>query len=48
MDPAPDGRGAPPPEKPPMIPRSRMWIVFLVGLLALNVLISILTSGPAR
>jgi cell division protease FtsH len=30
-----------------MIPRSRAFIGFLVGLLALNLLISILTSGPA-
>jgi cell division protease FtsH len=30
-----------------MIPRSRAFIAFLVGLLAVNLLISILTSGPA-
>jgi cell division protease FtsH len=30
-----------------MIPRSRMFIAFLLGLLAVNLLISILTSGPA-
>ena len=30
-----------------MIPRSRAFIVFLLGLLAVNLLISILTSGPA-
>jgi cell division protease FtsH len=30
-----------------MIPRSRMFIVFLVGLLAVNLLLSFLTSGPA-
>jgi cell division protease FtsH len=30
-----------------MIPRSRMFLVFLGGLLALNLLIAILTSGPA-
>src|SRR4051794_35824059 len=30
-----------------MIPRSRTFILFLVGLLAVNLLISILTSGPA-
>jgi cell division protease FtsH len=46
VDPAPDGRGAPPPEKPPMIPRSRAFFWFLAGLLAVNLLISILTSGP--
>jgi cell division protease FtsH len=47
VHPAPDGRGAPPKEKPPMIPRSRAFIAFLLGLLAVNLLISILTSGPA-
>src|SRR5262245_17621737 len=47
VDPAPDGRGAPPQQKPPMIPRSRAFIAFLVGLLAVNLLLSILTSGPA-
>ena len=49
MDPAPDGRGAPPKPKPPMIPRSRTFIAFLLGLLAVNLLISFLTSGgPSR
>jgi cell division protease FtsH len=47
VDPAPDGRGAPPQEKPPMIPRSRAFIFFLLGLLAVNLLLSFLTSGPA-
>jgi cell division protease FtsH len=46
VDPAPDGRGAPPPQKQPFIPRNRTFIWILVGLLALNVLIAILTSGP--
>ncbi len=45
VDPAPDGRGAPPPAKPPMIPRSRTFIAFLLGLLAVNLLLSFLTSG---
>jgi cell division protease FtsH len=48
VDPAPDGRGAPPKEKPPMIPRSRAFIAFLLGLLAVNLLISFLTSGPGE
>ena len=47
VDPAPDGRGAPPPPKQPMIPRSRTWIFFLLGLLAVNLLISFVTSGAA-
>jgi cell division protease FtsH len=46
VQPAPDGRGAPQ-EKPPMIPRNRGFFVFLLALLAVNLLISILTSGPA-
>ena len=40
VDPAPDGRGRPPQQKPPMIPRSRAFIAFLLGLLAVNILIS--------
>ena len=46
VDPAPDGRGAPPQQKPPFIPRSRTFIWILVGLLAVNVLIAILASSP--
>jgi cell division protease FtsH len=46
VDPAPDGRGAPPESKPPMIPRSRLFIAFLLGLLGLNLLISFLTGSP--
>jgi cell division protease FtsH len=46
VDPAPDGRGAPPQQKPPLIPRSRAFIGILVGLLAVNLLLAILTSGP--
>jgi cell division protease FtsH len=45
VDPAPDGRGAPPPQKQPFIPRNRTFIWILVGLLALNVLIAILANG---
>jgi cell division protease FtsH len=48
VDPAPDGRGAPPPPKPPMLPRSRALIAFFLGLIALNVLISFLTGGPGE
>ena len=47
VDPAPDGRGAPPQQKPPLIPRNRVFIWILLGLLAVNLLIAILTSGPA-
>jgi cell division protease FtsH len=45
VDPAPDGRGAPPQKKPPFIPRNRTFIWFLVGLLAINVLVAVLASG---
>jgi cell division protease FtsH len=48
VQPAPDGRGTPKQEKPPMIPRSRAFIAFLLGLLAVNLLLSFLTSGPAE
>ena len=49
VDPAPDGRGAPPEPKPPMIPRSRVFVAILVGLLAVNFLLSFLTGGaPER
>jgi cell division protease FtsH len=46
VEPAPDGRGAPPKSKPPMIPRSRLFIAFLLGLLVVNIVISFVTSGP--
>jgi cell division protease FtsH len=46
VDPAPDGRGAPPRDKPPMIPRSRLFIAFLLGLLLVNVVISFVTGRP--
>ena len=47
VDPAPDGRGAPPEPKPPMIPRSRMFLAILLGLLVVNVVLSFITRGPA-
>jgi cell division protease FtsH len=46
VDPAPDGRGAPVPSKPPMIPRSRTFIAVLIGLLAINLVISFVTGSP--
>jgi cell division protease FtsH len=46
VDPAPDGRGAPPESKPPMIPRSRAFIAILIGLLVVNLVISFVTGGP--
>jgi cell division protease FtsH len=46
VDPAPDGRGAPPQQKPPFIPRNRTFIWLLVGLLAINVLVAVLANSP--
>jgi cell division protease FtsH len=46
VEPAPGGRGAPPPPKPPMFPRSRAFIAVLLGLLALNLVLSFVTGGP--
>ena len=47
VDPVPGGRGAAPERKPPMIPRSRQFIAILLGLLALNLVVSFVTRGPA-
>jgi cell division protease FtsH len=46
VDPAPGGRGGSPESKPPMIPRSRLFIAFVLGLLVLNLVISFVTGGP--
>ena len=46
VDPARDGRGAPETDKPPMIPRSRLFISVLLGLLLVNVVISFVTGQP--
>ncbi len=48
VDPAPDGRGSPPEAKPPMIPRSWRFVAILLGLLAVNLVISFVTGGPAE
>ena len=49
VDPAPDGRGAPPAPKPPMMPRSRRFLGFFLALLVINLLFSFFTrSGPER
>jgi cell division protease FtsH len=50
VEPSPDGRGAPPPPKPPMLPRfaRRIW-PFLIILLALNYWVaSTIPDGKAR
>ncbi len=46
MDPARDGRGEPPDEKPPLIPRSRSFAAFLLGLLVVNIVVSFATGAP--
>jgi cell division protease FtsH len=46
VDPAPDGRGAPAPSKPPMIPRGRLFIWSVLAILAVNLLFSFMTGRP--
>ncbi|HEX2102793.1 MAG TPA: ATP-dependent zinc metalloprotease FtsH [Solirubrobacteraceae bacterium] len=46
VEPAPDGRGAPPAPRPPMFPRSRRFFAILAGLLALNFALAFFTGGP--
>ena len=48
VEPAPDGRGAPPPQRPPLMPRNRrgMFIGILVALLAVNFLLAFITGSP--
>src|SRR3954468_13399371 len=48
VEPAPDGRGAPPAPKPPMIPRGRKWIALIAALFALNFIVAFATGGPEQ
>jgi len=48
VEPAPDGRGAPPAPKPPMFPRNRKWIALILGLLAINFIAAFVTGGPEK
>src|SRR5689334_9422245 len=50
VEPAPDGRGAPPQKPPPMLPRNRRgtFLGILVGLLALNFILALATSQPTK
>ncbi|MEA2252933.1 MAG: cell division protease FtsH [Solirubrobacteraceae bacterium] len=50
VDPAPDGRGAPPQQRPPLMPRQRRgtFAAILLGLLAVNFVLALVTSGPAQ
>src|SRR5262245_2560657 len=48
VDPAADGRGAPPPARTPRLPRGRWFTWVLVGVLALNLLLSFMTGRPGE
>ena len=48
VEPAPDGRGAPPPPKPPMFGLSRRIIAVVLALLAINFIAALITGGPAQ
>jgi cell division protease FtsH len=50
VEPAPDGRGAPPAKRPPIMPPNRRgrWVAVLVALLALNFVLALTTGGPAQ
>jgi cell division protease FtsH len=45
VSPAPDGRGEPAASKPPLLPRSRGWWTFFVGLLAVNLILAFSIGG---
>ena len=48
VQPAPDGRGAPPAPRPPLMPKQRRgrWIAFVAGLLLFNLVFSFFTARP--
>src|SRR6187200_129953 len=50
VEPAPDGRGAPPQQRPPLMPRNRRgtFIGVLVALLAVNLILALVTGNPAE
>ena len=50
VQPAPDGRGAPPAPRPPLMPKQRRgrWIAFIVGLLLFNLVFSFMTARPEQ
>jgi cell division protease FtsH len=47
VEPAPDGRGAPPQQRQPFMPRNRGFVAVLVALLAVNFILALATGGPA-
>jgi cell division protease FtsH len=48
VEPSSTGRGAPPAQKPPMVPQSRrgMWLGLIAGFLVLNLILAFLTGAP--
>jgi cell division protease FtsH len=50
VEPAPDGRGAPPAKPPPMLPRNRRgtFLGILVALLVVNFILALATSKPTE
>src|SRR4051794_33387458 len=50
VEPAPDGRGAPPQKRPPLMPRQRRgtFVGILVALLAVNFILALVTSQPTQ
>jgi cell division protease FtsH len=50
VEPAPDGRGAPPEKRPPIMPRNNRgrFVSILLVLLALNLVLALTTGGPAQ
>src|SRR5690242_21935224 len=50
VEPAPDGRGAPPPPRPPLMPRNRRgtFIGILVALLAVKFILALVTGSPGQ
>jgi cell division protease FtsH len=50
VEPAPDGRGAPPEQRPPLMPRQRRgtFVAILVALLAINLVLALATGGPEQ
>jgi cell division protease FtsH len=48
VEPSSTGRGAPPAQKPPMVPQNRrgMWLGLIAGFLILNLILAFVTGGP--
>ena len=48
VEPSSTGRGAPPAQKPPMVPQNRrgMWLGLIAGFLVLNLILAFITGGP--